>query len=231
MDSVTQALRLNLRLHTPCSLCSCLHQTKAPICSACEALFIPLGAACLHCATPLPDISYTRCGHCIKQPPALDTVFTPYRFEEPLRTLLHLFKYHEQLHIALFLAKKMQQALPPITPQTTCLIPIPIHPKRMRTRGFNQAALLAQHLAKQLKTPYLSNHIKKIKNTTAQAELDARTRHTNLRGSFSIKPIPYTHVILVDDLITTGSTANELARQLKNQGVHEVSLWCVAKTV
>ena len=195
------------------------------------ALFIPLGAACVHCATPLPNTNHTRCGHCIKHSPALDAVFTPYRFEEPLRTLLHLFKYHEQLHLALFLAQKMQQTLPPINPQTTCLIPVPIHPKRMRTRGFNQAALLASHLAKQLKLPCLINTIQKIKNTTPQAELGARARHNNLRGSFSIKAIPYTHVILIDDLITTGSTANELAHQLKKQGVHEVNLWCVAKTI
>jgi ComF family protein len=191
---------------------------------------MPLGPACKQCATPLPDAHITRCGHCIKHPPPLDAVFAPYQFEAPLRTLLHDFKYREKLHLSLFFTKHMQYTPPEFNPSNTCLIPIPLHKKRMRTRGFNQAAVLATDLAQQLNLPCLIQHIQKTKNMPPQAALAAKERKQNIRDTFSIKPITYAHVILIDDLITTGSTANELAHQLKSQGTEQVSLWCVAKT-
>ena len=218
------------RLKTPCSLCSGYHQTPEPLCTYCESLLIPLGPACLLCATPLPDAAFTQCGHCIKHPPSLDKVFAPYRFEEPLRTLLHDFKYREKLYLGDYLAEKMLLSSPPHVPKNTCLIPIPLHKKRIHKRGFNQAAILANNLAKKQGLPCLLHQIKKIKNTSPQAELEATARRKNIRNSFKIKPIPYQHVILIDDLITTGSTANELAYQLKLQDVKEVHLWCIAKT-
>jgi len=218
------------RLKTPCSLCSGYHPTPGPLCTYCESLLIPLGPACTLCATPLPDASFTQCGFCIKHPPSLDKVFAPYRFEEPLRTLLHDFKYREKLYLGDFLAQKMLLSKPTFIPENTCFIPIPLHKKRLHQRGFNQAAILANNLAKKLGEPCLPHYIKKIRNTLPQAELEAKARRKNIRNSFKIKPIPYQRVILIDDLITTGSTANELAYQLKLKGVKEVHLWCVAKT-
>lgn len=120
---------------------------------------------------------------------------------------------------------------PPLfTSQKTCLIPVPLHKKRLQKRGFNQAALLAQALSKTLHQPCLLQAIQKIKNTQPQAALDAKRRLSNIKDTFKIKPVPYPEVILIDDLITTGSTANELAYQLKRQGIKRVSLWCIAKT-
>ena len=218
------------RLKTPCSLCFQYHQTSSPLCTYCESLLIPLGTACKQCATPLPDAQYNLCGYCIKHPPALDAVFAPYRFEEPLRTLLHDFKYREKLHLSRFLAEKMLTAQPTLFPKNTCFIPVPLHRKRIYERGFNQAAIFATYLAKKLNQPCLLHHIKKIKNTPHQAKLEARIRKKNLRNTFRIKPIPYQQVILIDDLITTGSTANELAHQLKSKNKKKVTLWCIAKT-
>ncbi|MDX2345369.1 MAG: ComF family protein [Legionella sp.] len=218
------------RLKTPCGLCAQYHDTFEPLCTYCESLLIPLGAACRQCATPLPDTKILLCGHCIQHPPPLDAVFTPYRFEGPLRTLLHDFKYHEKLHLSLFFAKQMQHTPPAFNPKDTCFMPIPLHKKRIQTRGFNQSAVLARHLAKRFNQPCSLNHIKKIKNTPPQASLPAKTRQKNIRNTFDVQPVTYSHVILIDDLITTGSTANELARQLKSQGCEQVSLWCLAKT-
>ncbi len=200
-----------------------------PICHYCDSLLPRLGPACRQCATPLPNDNLSLCGHCIKKPPAIDNVFATYRFEEPLRTLLHDFKYREKLHLSHFLVQKMLLNPPDIS-AGTCLIPVPIHRKRLYHRGFNQAAILAHQLNKHINVHYLSNHIQKIKNTAPQAELEAKARRRNLRGSFKLKPIHYQHIILVDDLITTGNTANELAYQLKRQDAHQVSLWCIAKT-
>ncbi len=218
------------RLKTPCSLCSQYHKAEAPVCSYCESLFIPLGPACQQCATPLPDAHIRYCGHCIQKPPPLDAVFTPYQFEGALRTLVHDFKYREKLHLSLFFAKQMLHTPPDFNATNTCIMPIPLHKARIQTRGFNQAAVLAINLAQHLHLPCFVKHIKKIKNMPPQAALEAKNRKQNIRNTFHIKPITYEHVILIDDLITTGSTANELAHQLKLQGTQTVSLWCLAKT-
>lgn len=219
-----------LRLKTPCALCCRLHHRKFSVCTFCENTLMPLGPACKYCATPLFKTNLLICGHCIKQKPVLDHVFTAYRFEEPLRTLLHDFKYREGLHLGKFLTSLIQTSLTDTAYQTACLIPVPIHQKRLRERGFNHAARLAKHLAKQAQLPCLTSHIQKIIDTPAQAKLGAPARRRNLQNTFKLKPLPYKHVTLIDDLITTGSTANELAFQLKKQGVTRVDLWCVAKT-
>ncbi|MDF1684567.1 MAG: ComF family protein [Legionellaceae bacterium] len=218
-----------LRLKTPCALCRRLHRGPYSVCTFCEHALIPLGPACQHCATPLINIKNKTklkiCSQCIKKKPALDHVFASYRFEEPLRTLLHDFKYRESLHLAKFLVSIMGKI-----PPTECLIPVPSHKKRLKKRGFNHAVILAQLLAKKIQRPCLTSHIQKIVDTPSQAKLDAPERRRNLQNTFKIKALPYQHVTLVDDLITTGSTANELALQLKAQGVARVDLCCIAKT-
>lgn len=226
--SIPHLLRF-LRLKTPCALCRCLHDGPYAVCSFCEAMLPRLGPACTHCATPLANTKQRLCSPCSKKKPALDQVFATYRFEEPLRTLLHDFKYRESLHLTQFLTSIMSNNSNQIT-QTECLIPVPSHKKRLKQRGFNHAVLLAQHLAKTIQRPCLTSHIQKIIDTPSQAKLDAPERRRNLQQAFRIKPVPYQHVTLVDDLITTGSTANELAAALKAEGVTRVDLWCIAKT-
>lgn len=167
----------------------------------------------------------------MKQKPDIHQTIAAYRFDAPLRTLLHEFKYREGLYLGSFFAAMIRQTLPNEALSTECLLPVPMHAKRLRQRGFNQAAELTKHLAKSLALPYRLMHCKKIINTAPQASLNAKERQKNLRHVFEAKPLPYRHITLVDDLITTGSTVNELARTLKKQGVERVDVWCCAKTV
>lgn len=220
-----------LRLPAICALCDHYHTGRFAVCSACTTLFMPLGAACHHCAHPLPDEKLLICGHCCKKPSVLDRTLTAYRFEEPLRTLMHDFKYREGLYLLTFLGMLMQHALPTEGYTTDCLIPVPMHPKRIRQRGFNHAAELAKHLSHHLKVPYDVSHCHKHRNTRPQAGLNQTERCQNLKGAFHVTPMPYAHVTLIDDLLTTGSTAKELAGTLKQQGVKRVDLWCCARTV
>jgi ComF family protein len=194
-------------------------------------LFKQIGPACSYCALPLPDENFLVCGLCIKEKPQFDGTITAYVFEEPLRTLLHDFKYKEALYLRSFLAKLMLDALPAQNLQTQCLVPVPLHPKRIRQRGFNQAAELCKLLAKKLKVNCELNLCKKIIHTEAQVTLVSKQRRKNLRQAFQSKPSLYQHITLVDDLMTTGSTANELARAFKQQGVERVDLWCCARAV
>lgn len=220
--SITQ----KFRLPSLCVLCQHYHETQEIVCSSCITLLKPLEASCQICALPLNDGHGLICGYCIRQKPAFDKVFAAYLFEEPLRTLIHQFKYHEGLFLAEFLSRS---ALPKEEVITECLIPVPVHPERLRKRGFNPAAQLAAFLSKWLNLPCERNLCKKITQTAPQAKLNRLDRENNLRRAFFSKPIPYEHVTLIDDLVTTGSTVNELAKTLKKQGAKVVDVWCCAR--
>ncbi len=226
----TKSIAQILRLPSICALCNQYHQGLETICKTCTELFIPLGFTCRICAIPLPDDKFLVCGQCIRKKPLFDRVFASYRFEEPLRTLLHEFKYREGLYLNSFIANLMLRT-PPDLNNTQCLVPVPMHPGRLRDRGYNQANELAKYLAVRLKMPYEPLLCKKIRNTAPQAGLNGKQRQQNLRGSFTTNTSPYHHITLVDDLLTTGSTANELAGTLKKQGIVQVDVWCCARAI
>jgi ComF family protein len=219
-----------LQIPAVCVLCYHYHFDNCAICEGCEHLLLRLGPCCSICRLPLVDSLFLQCGFCIKNKPAFDTVLTTYCFEEPLRTLLHDFKYKNALYLRTFLVKLMLEALPNLDYRPDCLIPVPMHSHRLRHRGFNQAAELAKLLAKKCNIPLDVSLCEKKINTVPQVHLDRTHRRSNLKGSFSVRPSTYQHVALIDDLITTGNTANELARLLKEQGVARVDVWCVART-
>lgn len=201
------------------------------VCADCKASFKKIGPACRHCAQPLPDEKFLLCGLCAKKQPAIDRTLTAYLYEDPLRTLLHDFKYKEALYLRSFLVDLMLEALPERTLlQTECLVPVPLHPKRIRQRGFNQAAELAKLLAKRLGLACDLDLCQKVLHTPPQASLDRQERQRNLRRAFQARTKGYQHITLVDDLLTTGSTANELAREFKKQGIVKIDLWCCART-
>lgn len=224
IKSITQ----QWRLPAVCAVCSHNHSGFFAVCSFCEQLLTPLGPCCDYCRQPLTDAAFPVCGHCIKKRPGFDAVLTAYRFNGLLRSLLHDYKYRQALYLRSFLVKLMKNALPE-NYRSECLIPVPLHALRLRQRGFNQTAELAKILATELAIPCSLLHCQKIINTPTQAGLSGRQRRNNLKQSFRIRPMPYAHVTLVDDLLTTGSTASELAHCLKQQGVQRVDVLCCAR--
>jgi ComF family protein len=142
--------------------------------------------------------------------------------------LLHAFKYEAALYLASFLTQLMLEAKDE-DDATECLIPIPLHGTRLQKRGFNQAAILAQNLSTLIQKPCLLQGCTKILPTLAQAGLDAKQRRTNLLHAFQAGALPYQHITLIDDLFTTGATANAVAKTLKQAGVRRVDLWCCAR--
>lgn len=224
--SITQLLRLP----SVCVLCQQYHRGSFAVCQHCNDLFKRIDNACYYCALPLPDAKFLVCGDCSKKKPAIDHTITGYSFEEPLRTLVHEFKYHDAFYLRTFLAKLMLDALSEKIVTTQCLVPVPLHPKRLQQRGFNQAAELAKLLAKQLNIPCELALCKKIIHTPPQANLSGKQRRKNLHQAFQVKTNSYHHITLVDDLLTTGSTVNELASIFKQQGVIQVDVWCCART-
>lgn len=164
----------------------------------------------------------------MQKPPYFDRVVAPFRFEEPLRMLLHEFKYKASFYLSTFFAASIQNLISqPII--TECLIPVPMHPKRLKQKGFNQSQFLAKTLASTLNIPCDTSICRKIIYTPPQTQLDKKERQRNLRGAFQVSASSYQHVTIVDDLVTTGSTANEIAKVLKQSGVQQVDVWCCAR--
>ncbi len=225
--SITQ----RLSLPAICALCKQYYRGAEAVCHECIALFQRIESACCYCAYPLPDNDFPVCGHCSKEKPVFDQALIAYRYEEPLRGLIHQFKYHQNLYLASLFTRLIQDAVNTNQTLPQCLIPVPLHPKRMKERGFNQAAVLTRQLARRLHIPYKINACQKIKNTSPQVSLDYKQRKANLKHAFRAKPLKMRHVALIDDLLTTGSTANELAKTLKLAGVERVDVWCCARAV
>ena len=229
MRHILASISQRLRVPSVCVICNQYHHGPVAMCTACHTLLTPLGPSCYHCARPLPESDFLVCGHCCIKKPHYDQVIAATRFEEPIRSLLHEFKYHEGLYLSAFFSRLIVNAISPESLKTQCLIPVPMHSKRLRLRGFNHAAELVKQLGATLGLPYELSHCKKTINTVPQASLDAKHRQQNLRNVFSVKPLPYQHITLVDDLITTGSTANEIAKTFKKQGVKRVDVWCCSR--
>jgi ComF family protein len=223
--SITQWLALTPK----CILCKQNSLNHLAVCESCIYYFQPISQSCQFCATPLLKNKYRVCGSCLRKKPWVDRVFAPYFYKEPYRSLIHEFKYYEGLYLAKTLASLLLDKLPADLVGTECLLPVPLHLTRLQTRGFNQAAELAKLLAKRLGIPLALNSCVKNHATIAQAELKGFRRRQNLHDAFIFNSLPYHTVTIIDDLFTTGSTVNELARIMKMGGIQTVHVWCCAR--
>lgn len=228
MRRMLRSITQRLSPPTLCTLCNQFHKNTLAVCTECYSKILRAGPACPSCANPLALKENTLCGACLQQKPWFDATYVPCPFEEPLRTLLHQYKYQEHLYLLNIFADLMMDALPTKL-EADYLIPVPLHNKRLAARGFNQAALLAKKLAKRCRIPLKVDVCQKRISTVPQTTLTFRERQTNLHNAFHLKPFKADYVVIVDDLMTTGSTVNELARVLKLGGVKKVDVWCCAR--
>ena len=148
------------------------------------------------------------------------------RYKEPFRSTLHRFKFTDETHLARPLAKQMTLA---IDKERTydCIVPVPISRERMKTRGYNQSALLAKALSEQTGIPY-AEKLTKIRDNRVQHRLTAKEREQNVRGVYRAEDCTGLRVLLVDDIVTTGATARECARMLYHAGADDVGVVCCA---
>lgn len=198
------------------------------MCPACDELLPRLAAArCRICALPLPQ-GHT-CGECLAHAPAFDGVEAPYAYAFPVTALIQAYKYAGHLSLGRVLSAALaREPLPPID----ALIAMPLAPARLRERGFNQAQELARDLGRALGVPVLRNACRKVTDGPPQAALPWSERARNVRGAFVCDAdLTGRRVAIVDDVMTTGATLNELARNLKRAGAREVRGFVVARTL
>ncbi len=220
-----------------CALCGnrLPAQEAGLLCPGCQA-DLPLNQpACHRCAEPLPHPGLPLCGLCLQQPAEVHQTLVPFRYQAPFTRLVPELKFHGRLGHARLMSQLMLTHLKDairdgVVTLPDGLIPVPLHARRLRTRGFNQSLEIARGLSRPLHIPLDRVSVVRQRDTRPQSDLDKAQRRRNIRSAFRVtRPLPWRHVAIVDDVVTTANTVNELARTLKKAGVERVDVWAVAR--
>ena len=217
-----------------CVLCGAPGDAGLDLCAACRDELPRNRSACARCALPLPSAAAAGalCGACQQHSPPQAAAFVPYLYQDNIRALIAGAKFHGRLNqarlLGLCLAYTVREA--GVT-RPDLIIPVPLHPKRLQTRGYNQALEIARALSKELAIPVDADTCVRLRAITPQEGLEKEARRRNVSGAFGVTaPIKAGHVALLDDVVTTGSTAAEVANTLLQAGAGRVDLWAVART-
>jgi ComF family protein len=215
-----------------CAFCGAARRRGEPmICAGCEGDLPWISARCTGCARPLaaePGAGVV-CAECQDRPRPFQVAVAPLAYAFPVDAAIRNFKYHRKLHYAPAFGELICRAAAELPGDIDALLPVPLHWLRHGVRGFNQAAEICRPLQQASGLPVLRN-VSRVRRTACQSGLDARARRRNLTGAFSVRgAVSARHVLLVDDVITTGETCSQLARELLAHGVRTVSVLALAK--
>jgi len=199
------------------------------LCPACAASLPRLTTErCPVCALPAPGASI--CGACLKRAPHFDATQAVFRYEFPVDRLIQSLKYAHRLASADFFGLALAQVAAPSRPDL--IVPVPLSAARLRQRGFNQALEIARPLAAALNAPLEISRIHRRRDTAPQASLPWKERTKNIRHAFECEiDLTGKTVLLVDDVMTTGATLDELARTLKTHGAVRIENCVLARAL
>lgn len=226
---------LHLLLPPVCPLCAGTMPFAAhdPFCPTCMAGVLPLPPAhCSHCALPYVHsgaIAAHLCSRCLLDPPVYRATYAAGLYQQQLRLAVQHFKFHQRPGLDRCLATLLERALPPDLP-SDLLIPVPLHPARLRQRTYNQALLLARDIGRRRRLEVSGTRLIKVCETAPQQELSARQRRHNLRDVFRLQQdVRGRRILLVDDVMTTGATVAACSRVLLDGGAAEVRVAVVGR--
>lgn len=211
----------------PCLLCGSASRDGV-WCAACDANLPYLTMPhCPVCA--LPTHNGAICGHCLQHAPNFDRTVAVYAYAFPLNKLVQALKHGQQLVLVNSLADKLAQQ---VKVRPDCIVAMPLHPARLRERSFNQSLELARRVSRQMNIPLLLNACQRVRDTPPQTTLSRTERSKNMRLAFACsQDLKDRHVAVVDDVMTSGASLNEVARALRVAGAREVSAWVIARTL
>jgi ComF family protein len=218
------------------SLCAvCRGWGDGAVCAGCHARYTAEVPRCTHCALQVPQ-GVAVCGACLAHPPVFDAACTGLAYAHPWSTLIARFKFHQALDLGDALVAPLLATLqrePERRPDL--LLPVPLSPQRLRERGYNQAWEATRRLARPLGLRSDARLLLRVKDSPHQLDLPPDERAANVREVFAVEPLRRAelqgrHVAIVDDVMTTGATCNELARVLKQAGAARVEAWSLART-
>lgn len=213
-----------------CLLCGETGAAGRDLCRNCAAALPWNRSACLRCALPLPALA-PACGDCLQYPPPLDQAHAALIYGFPVDKLQPRLKFHADLACGRLLSQLMIEAFVHL-PRPQALIPLPLHRARLRSRGYDQALELARPLARAFGIPLIDGILIRQRATAPQSRLDAVARKRNLRGAFVVRkdlPSLLKHVVLIDDVMTTGATLHAAAKALRRAGASRVDAWVCAR--
>ena len=212
-----------------CLLCGAPAGTER-LCAGCLAdLPWHTQPQCPQCALPTPGGE--RCGACLKHPPAFGRTHAALAYAFPLDRMIPRLKYHGQLAVAPALGECLTDTVASM-PRPDRLIAMPLHAQRIRERGFNHASEIARVVAQRLGVPLDTASCRRIRDTPPQMGLKHDARRRNVRGAFACSDdVRGQRIALVDDVMTTGTSLDELAKTLRQAGAASVETWVVARTL
>lgn len=215
-----------------CMLCSARAGTEL-VCAPCVQSLDRIACPCPCCALPMANGA--TCRACATAPvPAFDATIAPYVYAFPLDRLIQAYKYNGNLSLAGWFARRMA-ALRDIPPAADLLVAMPLASRRQRERGFNHALEIARTLARATGIPVATNALRRIRETPKQADLPLDARAINVRDAFAYMAAPGDiagrSVLVIDDVMTTGASLEEVARTLKRAGAARVENWVIARTL
>lgn len=205
----------------------------SPICFLCGDPLLAAPRSGRRGQAGLASAAHAVCPTCAAAPPEFAVARSVFAYEGPIREAIHALKYRGQKSAAGPLARLLAEHAPDdAVVGVEAVIPVPLHPARLATRGFNQAELLARPLAVRLGAPCLPGAIRRVRQESPQVELDAATRRRNVVAAFEPGPnaVPGV-VLLVDDVFSTGSTAAACARVLRRCGARSVKVLTLARAI
>lgn len=216
-----------------CVLCQRRSARRHDLCSDCEHDLPWLGKACTQCAQPLPATHQGACGDCLKTPPVQDASRAVFRYGWPLDSLIQRFKFNGDHAAGRTLGELFANGIDAkATPLPHCLLPVPLHSRRLRERGFNQSTILAEGVGIRLGIDVRNDIVERVRETAVQSGMNAVARRRNVRNAFALctEYLPG-HIAILDDVVTTGSTSAEIATLLRRAGVERIEVWALARAV
>jgi ComF family protein len=214
-----------------CLACGEAGDGLRPLCAICAEALPWNRCACPRCALPLPQAA-PACGRCLRRPPPFAAACAPLRYADPVDRWLGALKFRNGLSAGLLLAELLDAEIGNAMAATRfdAVLPVPLHRRRLRERGFNQALELLRPLAATRGWTVEPGLLRRERDTPHQIGLDALTRRRNLKGAFRADPVVAgARLLLFDDVITTGSTLREAAGELLQAGAAEVQVLAVAR--
>lgn len=210
-----------------CALCDrVIDDREYPVCLACRDYIHPIeGPRCMHCSKPISSDSDEFCLDCKRHKFSYDCGFAAFLYRGRMKDSLMKFKYGGRQEYSVFYGQMLNlyggETVKRWRPEV--LIPVPVHSGKLSRRGYNQAEVLALEMGEIWGIPVDSRCVKRIRKTRAQKNLDDKERRKNLREAFRlVGDMNYRRVLIVDDIYTTGSTVDALAKIFKENGVEKV---------